>query len=365
MTTRYVGPGGNDANTGLSWAQRKLTLNGVEDTPVVAGDWVWVGPGVYRETLTCDVSGGAGAAITYAGDYTGANTDGVGGVVRITGSNDDQTITRNEAVTATSKNYRTFRGFDVFALLYGFYLSACTNITIEQCCANSTYVFMRSIGAGQAAVILRNCWVNTRRGGNAAFFDHSAAVSNCGHVVENCIFIGSLDGAAINISRIGGITVRNCLIQTAGYGVLNNFDLAVGQTITVNNCLIHHCGNGALRSNSTTWIVEDYNNLFGNQVDRTNVTAGAHSLAYIPSPDTRWFFELVNAGRMLSPFDLASYSQLVNVAGTSPTTTDMRGTAAIGGVREFGALEYDPTLLIEGGGGGGAVSISPFRGNIG
>ena len=60
MTTRYVGPGGSDANSGLTWALRKLTLNGVEDTPVVAGDTIYVGPGTYRETLTVDVSGTAG-----------------------------------------------------------------------------------------------------------------------------------------------------------------------------------------------------------------------------------------------------------------------------------------------------------------
>ena len=45
----YVGPGGNDGNNGTSWALRKLTLNGAEDIPVVPGDVVWVGPGVYRE----------------------------------------------------------------------------------------------------------------------------------------------------------------------------------------------------------------------------------------------------------------------------------------------------------------------------
>src|SRR3989304_7878159 len=57
MPTYYVGPGGNDGNSGLTWALRKLTLNGAEDTPVAAGDICWVGPGVYRELLTDDISG--------------------------------------------------------------------------------------------------------------------------------------------------------------------------------------------------------------------------------------------------------------------------------------------------------------------
>jgi len=87
------------------------------------------------------------------------------------------------------------------------------------------------------------------------------------------------------------------------------------------------------------------------------VSVGANSVAYPPLFDTRWFFEAVNGGDMVTPFDLASYSQLVNVAGTSPTTTDLRGTSVIGAQREFGALEYDPALLIEAGSGGGGPVV--------
>ena len=47
MTTYYVGIGGSDANNGLSWANRKLTLNGAEDVPVAAGDTVYVGDAGY------------------------------------------------------------------------------------------------------------------------------------------------------------------------------------------------------------------------------------------------------------------------------------------------------------------------------
>jgi len=71
MTIYYVGPGGNDANNGLSWANRKLTLNGAEDVPVAAGDTVYVGPGVYREGLVLDVDGSVGNIITYIADVTG------------------------------------------------------------------------------------------------------------------------------------------------------------------------------------------------------------------------------------------------------------------------------------------------------
>jgi hypothetical protein len=59
------------------------------------------------------VSGAAGSPITYIGDYTGANTDGVGGVVRITGSDDDITATRWSCVYGPGKHYRTFENFQM------------------------------------------------------------------------------------------------------------------------------------------------------------------------------------------------------------------------------------------------------------
>ena len=62
--------------------------------------------------------------------------------------------------------------------------------------------------------------------------------------------------------------------------------------------------------------------------------------------------------KIISPFDLSSNSQLISGSGISPTTTDMRGTSAIGGVREWGSLEYDTNLKIYS--GIGNKQISPF-----
>src|SRR5690606_15690047 len=112
IATYFVGAGGNNSNDGLTWANRKLTLNGAEDIPVAAGDTVIVAPGVYRETLTTDVSGTSGNPITYVGDEGGTLTDGIGGAVRISGSDDDLTATRSPVISL-QHNYRTFRGFRI------------------------------------------------------------------------------------------------------------------------------------------------------------------------------------------------------------------------------------------------------------
>jgi hypothetical protein len=359
MTTYYVGPGGNDANDGLTWATRKLTLNGAEDIPVAAGDTVYVGAGTYREMLTCDVSGNAGNPITYIGDYTGANTDGVGGVVRITGSDNDQTAARSHCIYINTKNYRTFKNFSMdVANIYSVFNTG-SNTTIQSCILFLGKETGIATSGNVTGLTARNCVFVGGRGSNsgACYFQHSSTVDNAGHVVENCMFLTVAYGVRSN--RIGGITVKNCLLDCFDRCVHIGTALSAGQSITVNNCIMMNT-NVALNAINLGEIVEDYNTFYNCSTARTNVNVGANSNTYPPLFDSRWFFEMVKGGSMLSPFDLASYSQLVNLAGTSPTSTDMRGTSAIGGTREWGALEYDPDLKIEAGGGGGGIRNVPI-----
>lgn len=347
MAVYYVGPGGNNANPGTSWTQRKLTLNGAEDIPLVAGDTVYVGPGTYRETLTLDVSGSLGNPITYIGDYLGTNTDKVGGVVRITGSDNDQTATRANGITGTSRNYRTFQGFTIdLCTTNGILNTSGTNWIIQKCHFN--IVVLQIAGASQANCTIQDCALI----GNQFLITHGSNLDNVGHVIQNCYFANS-QTFGIRADRVGGITVKNNVFHSVANGVRVVASPNAGQTITVNNCILVSCLT-ALQAATLGDITEDYNTLFGNGTARTNVAVGANSLAYPPLFDTRWFFQVVHesAGpnsstQLVTPFDLSSYSPLLNVAGTSPTTTDMRGTAVVGSQREWGALEYDSTLSIK------------------
>lgn len=359
MTTRYVGKGGSDSNNGLSWATRKLTLNGVEDTPVQAGDTVYVGAGTYRETLTVDVSGSSGSPITYIGDYTGANTDGTGGVVRITGSDNDTTQTRADCIIANSKNYRTFRGFSFDGSASTVKITTGTNWIIDQCFHARNGIRGISIeGASSAITISNNYFV----GGSYRHinFEHSSFVSDANITISNCIFNGGAgrESSGVTTIKYGGVIIKNCYFNGIYIGVNVAQIPNTGQTITVNNCMLNSCYIG-LRSATAGYLIENYNNIVSCENARSNVAVGAQSLTYIMLPDSRWFFEMVNGGSMLTPFDLASYSGLINVAGTSPTTADMRGTTVQGTQREWGALEYDSTLDIEAGSGGGGLLTNP------
>src|SRR5258708_2923488 len=111
MATYYVGSGGADSNAGTSWAQRVLTC-GKAATSVAAGDTVYITPGTYRELLTISTSGTNGNVISWVGDYLGINTDGVGGIVRLTGAaSNDQSASRANCITATTKTFNNFTGF--------------------------------------------------------------------------------------------------------------------------------------------------------------------------------------------------------------------------------------------------------------
>lgn len=347
MTTYYVGAGGNNANAGTSWALRKLTLNGAEDIPVAAGDTVYVGPGAYRESLTVDVSGSAGNPITYIGDYSGANTDGVGGIVRITGSNNDLAVTRANVITATSKHYRTFIGFQfdtTSATAIG--ATTCTDWIVDKCMVYGQ--LLQLLGATSLRWTIRNCTVFAPAGLKGIQFFHSATVDNSAHAVENCLLMGGHNCDGIAISRIGGITIRNNTILFFRYGIINDVALTGGQTETVNNNIIAWCNVG-ISAISTAEIPENYNTIFQCTTARSNTSVGANSNAYPPLFDARWFNEAAAGGTLVTPFDLSASSQLINVAGTSPTTTDMRGASVIGSQREWGPLEYNSALSVSGG----------------
>lgn len=350
MATYYVGAGGNNDSDGLSWANRKLTLNGAEDIPVQAGDTVYVGPGVYRETLTVDVSGSSGNVISYIGDYDGTHTDGVGGIARITGSDNDQAPARNTCIVASGKHYRSFAGFQLDGTIqYQISGTDCTDWTISECymLGQHNYANIQAVGTGQARWTIDACYALLPM--SAVLFQAYAAsdTDNAGHVVTNSIAMGH-GGHMISSNNVGGITVKNCLSIGNYYGIRVGGGLAAGQTVSVTNCIFYGT-QAAFSATAVGEIVEDYNCLYAVATPRINTDTGAHSNTFIYLPDARWFFEAVNGGTLATPFDHSAWSQLIDVAGTAPTTTDLRGATVLGTQREWGALEYNSALAIEGG----------------
>lgn len=329
MVDRYVGVGGNDGNSGLTWALRKLTLNGVEDTPVVAGDDIYVGPGTYREMLTVDVSGGAGTEITYIGDVTGCNTDAVGGVVRVTGSNNDQTGTRAHCVEANAKDYRTFRGFRFdfpTAQLWDIDGDS-DNWVVEDCVfttAGNTH--MLDVNGTANNWTIRRCLFYG--GSSAAYliiFAHGANHTGT-HSIVNCLLMPGGEGRCMYFNLVDTVDILNCSILGGDYGVRSNIAGGVANSIIVQNCILAY-SRRALFAAAAAQIVEDFNTLFHNTTDRTNVAIGGNSVAYPPLLAMPLLF---SGAEQISGFEfpwwfgqLSQWSQVGEITGANPEDYDL------------------------------------------
>jgi len=347
MTDRYVGPGGSDSNDGLSWANRKLTLTGVEDTPVVAGDTVYVGPGTYRETLTLDVSGSSGNEITYIGDVTGINTDGVGGEVRITRSTDDEAPGSGASfIIGVERDYRTFRGFhlewgwsySVAGNLAAFDMDRCDNLVIEDCVIgfeHATLSYSAAYWCGVRIKIDANSWNTTIRrcefnsqwpGIIIGPYDASTYTTNI--VVENCIFFG-ITGyemsdtafACIQITDISGMTIANCtFISNWAFGVdveSSFLKSSASGTNYLYNCVIA----GARSDVAAGDFTEDYNSImqYAKALDADFTNGGnSDNHAVLLNPPVLIKGHIVD----WRPGELAPYSPVIGKACNSSAPSD-------------------------------------------
>lgn len=358
MTVRYVdGSAGNNSWDGLAkdfvsgTNGPKLSLNGGEDSTVAAGDLVHVRtvaangvPIVYRELLTCDVSGTSGNVIEYRADVAGIIWP-VGGVCRITGSDNDTTGTRAHCVTGNAKNYRTFTGFtfDLTTDAQINVIGASTNWTVQDCYfpgSSGAFASLLFNGA-QTGHIVRRCDFIGARTATIWFF-HSATVSDAAHLVENCLMVAGRVTGVLS-SRVGGIAVKHCTIINCNNAVHVNTALAGGQTVTVNNCVLAW-NSVALTGTVTGEITENYNSLHSNATDRSNTATGANSNSYPLLLNAQLLldgFQLPN----LPMFGLSEWSPLRAIAGTSMSTEDLTGITrpATDSKKSWGAMQFADT----------------------
>lgn len=349
MTDRYVGSGGNDGDSGLTWALRKLTLNGVEDTPVVAGDDIYVGPGVYREQLTVDVSGAGGNIITYIADVTGENTDGVGGLVRITASDNDTTATRTICIlNAGGYDYRTFRGFKFEFGTSGQVrfqtVNTVTNWILEDCIFGEAtdsggYGFVTWSITGVDDITIRRCIFFSHRL-SAIYFNPSGPDAASSIDIENCIFFGDGWGESIKIDETDGITIRNCTFHGCAEGIDVDDNNTNGYTTYVYNCYFAGTGSAALEGGVIGDITEDYNSFWNCFAKRVNTNTGANSQSYPMFWDFGLLFDGIRFQK--SPFAPSDYSALTAITGTGELNTDLFGIArpATAAKNSWGAIQF-------------------------
>jgi hypothetical protein len=222
MATYYVGKGGSDGNNGTTWALRRLTVDAAENIPVAAGDTVYIGPGSYEVNgvvLTCDVSGSSGSPITYIGDVTGQNTDGIGGIVRLASTSNNTSGAASDTVAVGARTYRTFRGLTFGGTGTSNYCinftTGSTNLIVEDCsfAEASLAIYGPSLAANPVLTVRRCVFLNLN--GLGVYLGASSNLATT-VTIENCIFAFSkynTNGAGVQIHYLSGVTVKNCVFD--------------------------------------------------------------------------------------------------------------------------------------------------------
>lgn len=348
MTTLYVRKTGSDANAGTSAGAAYLTI-GKALSVVASGDQVWVGAGVYRESLTLSTSMAAETKIT--GDVDGAKTGDAGEVQWSAYTTDNRTTPAGFCVKINNKNFYTFENIHFVAgsasAIDAFTVTGGTNITFTDCAI---------VGNTQANLVLVGCladtamnWTFTRchilalnpsgvpgfniqipTTATAADYDVNFVINNCWIMAGYGVLV---TGTGAQAHFGGGVKIRSCLLlPTAGTfsGVQTTPAAKLSTTFpcTVYDSWLFGSATG-LNAGTAGQLVEDYN-LIQTQTARNNVTAGVHSVVSINgyAPLLHFGQERIWGGQT-RPFGAPTRDSpaLGFGASSSPLATDMRNVA--------------------------------------
>ncbi len=295
MATYYIRKSGNDANAGTSpstaWASFGKALG---TAGISSGDVVYVGAGVYRETVSVSMTS-ATAETKIIGDVDGSHT-GDPGDVRLTAftAGDSAAPSSNTTLDTNGRSYLTFQGI-IFESGSGRTLdvlsSASTNLKFIQCS------FFHVAPAFVNAVILVGSNANQNftfdrcllfaPSGNIACdirLDHNATADYDANItIQNCIIFGGAPAVSVTLNggsgtfNGGGVRVYNSTILALTIALQTGANVsATIPALTAYNCIVTG-GSTAFSANTAGQIVEDYNRILAN-TSYTNVTGGTHSV---------------------------------------------------------------------------------------
>jgi len=224
------------------------------------------------------------------GDVSGTETDGIGGVVRITGSDDDETTNRALGISADTDNYWMIRGFRIdtctTSAIYG---DTCTYFTIEDCVFADVDGYPVNFDDSDQTTVRRCIGMGAYSAGGVYLYSNPVS-DNGQNLLENLYL--DCGGDMIIIARTGGTTIKNCTSGFASYSLITTNNQTVGTGVFVHDCLLHNqCttvgGSAALEAAVLGQIIEQYNNLFSNVLDRkvgtVGIAANSTTYPYLPS----------------------------------------------------------------------------------
>jgi hypothetical protein len=365
MATYYVRNDGSNANTGTGpatgQAWQTIAYAFANMTLTTGTNYLYIAPGVYRESLTLSVTPTATNTLVISGDPTAAQFSGVTpDQVRLTGASNNSTI--QSAVTRINLGTKSY-------------------VTIE-----NLFVEHNAAGGGNRAIYSQGNFIYLQNNvifsyylggsvGSAIQIDPASATGNTIFVQNNIIF-GCAFGIAVTVppasSGVTGIVVRNNRIATNGS--TNGYGIYIGASsgtniasVTVSNCVITQSPTYAIRveNGNTTDKHIIQNNIIAlgsvgissvtsNQVtQRNNIILMGTALQNVATDVTTIESDylgvdigqaLLQGFNQLAPFG-TSYNSRNTAFGTatSAPTTDLYGIAWTGATPDVGVATYRTT----------------------
>jgi len=259
MANYRIGEGGDDGADGLTYVSRLLTI-GEYASRAAPGDYGWLTKGVYREQGVLSTSGTPGNEIYLIGDRSGHMTDGVGGEIRLSGSDDDESAARNYNLSITG-DYITLRGMSLDTTLsHNLLLTDVSHVTIEDMiyqAGSGNGNLIRVNGDSANITIQRNRFLLGPENSGCVYFNDAVTQrDDTGNIVQNNLFVNSVYG--LYIARITGMYIRHNTFLGNYYGIRDWFAHTGGK---VNWMYDNIFAGGAygIRYVNAVDVVEDYN----------------------------------------------------------------------------------------------------------
>ena len=295
MATYYVRTDGNNANAGTgpatNQAWQTIAYAFANMTLTTGTNYLYIAPGVYRESVSLGVTPTVTNTLVIAGDPTASQFSGVtANQVRITGAANDSSLNSNGTrIDTNAKPYVTIQDIVVEGATGGSsptVLVSGSNTTIDRIVIYGIYqggtvssnLGVEAPNTTANAITIRN---STFVGGSYGMRLRAPVVTSgvSGIVVQNCRIIPGFYSTSYGIyvqptsgTTMASVLVTNCFIHGASVGIY----LERGNTTnthTVQNCIISACGTGinAFAANTTT---QQYN-IINSFTQLTNVPTSA------------------------------------------------------------------------------------------
>ena len=297
--TYFVRTSGSDSSAGTSAAAAYRTVSKAM-TVAGPGDTVYIGTGTYSETFPTIRSGSSGSPVQYTADISGTYT-GVAGTVTLTDST-------GAVLAFTGNSYVTFNNIIISGGTYPVQLTMCTQFTFNRCTLQSGSSGGLSLSGSSATLSSTDIKNGSGYGITAA--SGSSLAMNAGSItgMGSYAVYSSGSSTAMTISGVsiintnsgvyvsaGTATVVNCLIYSVSTGIYAaggttsawqntianaSFAVIVGGTATVRNNIMATSDYGILNVGALTHGTNLY---YNNDTNYFWTTAGTGDVYTNPS----------------------------------------------------------------------------------